>query len=330
MELRALGKAAAETGENLEFENDLPKIEISNLKSNKSSKPLFLFPTAEIKSEFEIGSRSTRKFHGNVKDFSSNLKNHAKTQSTQSFISVGSHGIAERLTEILRDYEIESRITNNFIPHPSSLNPQIAVGDLSSGFEIPSLDLIVYTETDIFGETTQLEYQKPKTKDQRPKTKLGAFISDFRDLKPGDFVVHVDHGIGKFEGLQTISAQGSEREFMLLIYAENAKLFVPVERLDLVSRYGSGEGVQPTIDRLGGLGWQKTKAKAKRAMRDMADELLRLYAERKLVSGFAFSADAPWQKEFEDAFPYQLTTDQAGAIVDVKSRYGNRRADGSD
>ena len=105
---------------------------------------------------------------------------------------------------------------------------------------------------------------------------------------------------------------------MLLIYAENAKLFVPVERLDLVSRYGSGEGVQPTIDRLGGLGWQKTKAKAKRAMRDMADELLRLYAERKLVQGFAFSADAPWQKEFEDAFPYQLTTDQAGAIVDVK------------
>ena len=190
---------------------------------------------------------------------------------------------------------------------------------MSGGFEIPSLDLIIYTENDIFGETTQLEYQKPKTKDQRPKTKLGAFISDFRDLKPGDFVVHIDHGIGKFEGLETISTQGSEREFMLLIYADNAKLFVPVERMDLVSRYGSGEGVQPTIDRLGGLGWQKTKAKAKRAMRDMADELLRLYAERKLVQGFAFSADAPWQKEFEDAFPYQLTTDQAGAIVDVKS-----------
>ena len=92
---------------------------------------------------------------------------------------------------------------------------------------------------------------------------------------------------------------------MLLIYAENAKLFVPVERLDLVSRYSSGEAAQPTLDSLGGLGWQKTKAKAKRAMRDMADELLRLYAERKMVQGFAFSADSPWQKEFEDAFPYQ-------------------------
>ncbi|MEP7038985.1 MAG: transcription-repair coupling factor, partial [Acidobacteriota bacterium] len=112
---------------------------------------------------------------------------------------------------------------------------------------------------------------------------------------------------------------GSEREFMLLVYAENAKLFVPVERLDLVSRYSSGEGVAPTLDRLGGLGWQKTKAKAKRAMRDMADELLRLYAERKMVQGFAFSADTPWQKEFEDAFPYQLTVDQAAAIEDSKN-----------
>ena len=230
LELRALGKTAAETGENLEFENDKSEIQISNFKLKNSSKPLFLFPTVEIKTEFEIGSRSTRKFHGNLKDFSNNLKSHAETQRTQSLIAVNSHGIAERLTEILRDYEIESRITNEFKSHIANRKSQIIVGDLSGGFEIPSLDLIVYTETDIFGETTQLEYQKPKTKDQRPKTKLGAFISDFRDLKPGDFVVHIDHGIGKFEGLQTIAAQGIEREFMLLIYAENAKLFVPVER----------------------------------------------------------------------------------------------------
>ncbi|HSI87719.1 MAG TPA: transcription-repair coupling factor, partial [Pyrinomonadaceae bacterium] len=124
---------------------------------------------------------------------------------------------------------------------------------------------------------------------------------------------------GKFEGLQTISSQGAEREFMLLVYADDTKLFVPVERLDLVSRYSSGEAAAPSLDRLGGIGWQKTKAKAKRAMRDMADELLKLYAERKLVSGFAFSPDAPWQHEFEDSFPYDLTVDQAAAIEDVKS-----------
>ncbi|HEV8158279.1 MAG TPA: DEAD/DEAH box helicase, partial [Pyrinomonadaceae bacterium] len=189
---------------------------------------------------------------------------------------------------------------------------------LSGGFEISALDLIAYTENDIFGETTQAEFQKPKDKGRRTKSNLGAFISDFRDLKAGDFVVHVDHGIGRFEGLQTLETGGVLREFMLLYYADNAKLFVPVERLDLVSRFSSSEAAQPTLDRLGGLGWQKTKAKAKRAMRDMADELLRLYAERKLVEGFAFSGDTPWQIEFEDAFPYQLTTDQATAIDDMK------------
>jgi transcription-repair coupling factor (superfamily II helicase) len=326
VELRVLGKSAAQTGEDLEFENDVsgpsaladgltPPTGFSNDKLNppahaggtdKTRAPLFLFPTAAINAEIDIQSRSTRKFHGNLREFANSVKSHAESQRAQSLFVLQSHGLAERLTEILRDYDI-------------SVSPKsLAVGDLSSGLEIPSLNLVVQTETDIFGETTQTEYQKPKTKNQRPKTNLGAFISDFRDLKPGDYVVHVDHGIGRFEGLQTIAAQGAEREFMLLIYADNTKLFVPVERLDLVSRYSSGEATQPTLDRLGGLGWQKTKAKAKRAMRDMADELLRLYAERKMVAGFAFSPDAPWQKEFEDAFPYQLTTDQAKAIDDTK------------
>jgi len=130
--------------------------------------------------------------------------------------------------------------------------------------------------------------------------------------------VHIDHGIARFGGLQTLDLGPRSGEFMLLFYAEEAKLYVPVERLDLVQRYSSAEGHQPTLDRLGGLGWQKTKAKAKRAMRDMADELLRLYAERKLVGGFAFAADTPWQREFEDGFQYVLTPDQETAIEDVK------------
>ncbi len=147
----------------------------------------------------------------------------------------------------------------------------------------------------------------------------------------GDYVVHIDHGIARFGGLVTLSlgptepllargllAPAPRGEFMLLYYAEEAKLYVPVERLDLVQRYSSAEGHQPALDRLGGIGWQKTKAKAKRAMRDMADELLRLYAERKLVQGHAFPQDAPWQREFEEGFEYSLTPDQETAIEDVK------------
>ncbi len=270
-----------------------------------SNQPLFLFPASEKSVEIEITSRSTRKFHGNVKEFAEILKkDFAAARNLQ--IVTQSHGLAERLEEILRDYDLS-------VP-----NESIIIGDLSGGFEIPSQNLTVFTENDVFGETTQREVQSPKSKVQTRKSTLGAFISDFRDLKPGDYVVHVDHGIGRFEGLQIINSQGAEREFMLLVYAENSKLFVPVERLDLVSRFSSGEGVQPTLERLGGLGWQKTKAKAKRAMRDMADELLRLYAERRMVAGFAFSADTPWQTEFEESFPYQLTTDQAKAIEDLK------------
>jgi len=294
LELRALGRTAAGTDE--EFA----------VSGSTESAPIFLFSTAKRATEIEIQSRSTRKFHGDIQAFVTELGSRAKTQGKTEIV-IQTPGMAERLEEILREYDA------------SLVTDAIRVGDLSSGFELPAFGLTLYTEGDIFGDVTQAEFRPARDKTQRTKSKLGAFISDFRDLKTGDYVVHVDHGIGRFDGLQTISSQGSEREFMLLIYADDAKLFVPVERMDLVSRYSSGEATSPTLDRLGGIGWQKTKAKAKRAMRDMADELLRLYAERKLVRGHAFPPDAPWQHEFEDAFPYDLTVDQAAAIEDVKT-----------
>jgi transcription-repair coupling factor (superfamily II helicase) len=290
LELRALGRAAAATDEEIALSGSLEK------------KPLFLFPTAEKATNLEIQSRGTRKYYGKIADLAADLKSNALLPN---FIFHAS-GMAERFAEILREYDL-------------SISPEaITVGHLSSGFEIAAATSLL-TETDIFGETSEVQSSRFKVQGGRGKrSKTAAFVSDFRDLKPGDYVVHIDHGIGRFEGLEMIGFDGQQREFMLLIYADNAKLFVPVERLDLVSRYSSAEATQPALDRLGGLGWQKTKAKAKRAMRDMADELLRLYAERKLVTGFAYSADSPWQREFEDAFPYDLTPDQAAAIEEVK------------
>lgn len=319
VELRALGRTAAKVDEEFQFEPSPATVKISEngqegivdgesenpranaFRDRSASKPLFLFTSAAASSEHEIAGRPTRKFRGDIADFASALR----AQHTPSQIVVRTPGLAERLEELLREYDIDVS--------PESLR----IGDLSSGFEIPSLGVSVYSELDVFGETQQADAPQA-SRTHVKKSNLGAFISDFRDLKSGDYVVHVDHGLGRFEGLQTFESGGSEREFMLLIYADEAKLFVPVERMDLVSRYSSGEATAPTLDRLGGIGWQKTKAKAKRAMRDMADELLRLYAERKLVQGYAFSPDAPWQHEFEDAFPFDLTIDQAAAIVDVK------------
>ena len=298
LELRALGRTAGAIDE--EF-----SIADTDAVGNGTA-PLFMFPTAEKAIEIEIQSRSTRKFHGDIRSFVTELGTLTKPNSRAEIV-VETPGMAERITEILREYD--SRLAAD----------AVRIGCISSGFELPESSLIFYSEEDIFGEAIETSARPAKDKGQRTKSKLGAFISDFRDLKIGDYVVHVDHGIGRFDGLQTISSQGSEREFMLLIYADDAKLFVPVERMDLVSRYSSGEATSPTLDRLGGIGWQKTKAKAKRAMRDMADELLKLYAERKLVRGHAFPPDAPWQHEFEDAFPYDLTVDQATAIEDVKA-----------
>jgi transcription-repair coupling factor (superfamily II helicase) len=315
IELRALGRSAAATDEDFAITGGNPSdregaplllddsISGGTLPTGRvsASDPLFLFPTAASAEKVEMQSRSTRKFHGDIERFFSEIK-----ELPNAKLVFDTLGIRERFEDLV-------------LEHDSAIDTMsLDIGPLSSGFEIPHAGILYFTETDIFGESSASETAAKPGSPVRPKSRLGAFISDFRDLKPGDLVVHVDHGIGRFDGLQTIKAQGAEREFMLLVYADDAKLFVPVERLDLVSRYSSSETATAALDRLGGLGWQRTKAKAKRAMRDMADELLRLYAERKLVQGYAFSADAPWQHEFEDAFPYDLTEDQAKAIDDVK------------
>jgi transcription-repair coupling factor (superfamily II helicase) len=236
-------------------------------------------------------------------------------------------GTAERIAEILSDYNVRPRIALSNEAGSANEVEQVGavltVGRPSGGFELPDSRLIIHVESDLFDEAndTQVERRAPgttTTTGKRRKSKTAAFISDFRDLKTGDYVVHIDHGIARFGGLQKLDLGGRTSEFMLLYYAEDAKLYVPVERLDLVQRYSSAEAREPQLDRLGGLGWQKTKAKAKRAMRDMADELLRLYAERKLVSGYSYAGDSPWQREFEEGFEYVLTPDQETAIEDVK------------
>src|SRR5262249_56156475 len=133
-------------------------------------------------------------------------------------------------------------------------------------------------------------------------------LAGFRELKVGDFVVHVDNGIGVFVGLKQIGIGDSMQEFLELRYAGEDKLFVPVERLDLVQKYTGA--TKPPIDRLGGTSWERAKSKVKKAMRDMAEELLKLYAARKAMPGHAFAVDSHWQQEFEDAFEYELTVDQ--------------------
>jgi transcription-repair coupling factor (superfamily II helicase) len=155
----------------------------------------------------------------------------------------------------------------------------------------------------------------------RKKSKTAAFVSDFRDLAVGDYVVHVEHGIARYDGLRTIEQpDGSNLELMILSFAEETKLYVPLTRLDLIQKYRSTEtGPAPVLNRLGNPAWAKTKARVKKAMQDMAEELLKLYAQRKAAVGTAFSPDSNMQREFEDAFDFNETEDQLNAIKDIKS-----------
>ena len=325
VELRTLGRSAARQDQDLALDAEAPKLQIGRGRGTR--RPTFLFPIADPATEVEWQSQSTMRYHGRVADLAADVRRESEDARTTLFV-LPSLGVAERITEILAEYQIESRLSlTGETSDTSVLTPAVVtVGRLSSGFELPGARLIVHVEVDVFDEKTDsverrgtgADGRRQKVEGKKRRSKTAAFLSDFRDLRTGDFVVHIDHGIARFGGLQTLDLGPRTGEFMLLFYAEESKLFVPVERLDLVQRYSSAEGHQPTLDRLGGLGWQKTKAKAKRAMRDMADELLRLYAERKLVGGYSFAADTPWQQEFEDGFPFVLTPDQETAIEDVK------------
>jgi transcription-repair coupling factor (superfamily II helicase) len=155
---------------------------------------------------------------------------------------------------------------------------------------------------------------------------MAAFVSDLRDLRPGDLVVHMDHGIGRFDGFRRVPVEGRDLEMLVLTYHGGDQLLVPVERADLIQKYASGEGeVSPRLDRLGGATWARRKARVKKAVREMAAELLRLAAVRRAAQGHAFSPDSPWQKEFEEAFEHELTLDQERAVAEIKTDMESER-----
>ena len=262
----------------------------------------------------EVRCQPAVELKGRVADWVAEIRRLRNEGETVLFVAA-TPGRAERTIEVLKEYDVFA------IPVERAEDAQyaavlVAVGALSRGFRLPDAHLQIYAEADVFEE----ERRAP----DRRRSSAKAFLSDLRDLKVGDFVVHVDNGIGVFVGLKQIgigpstsASQGEAQEFLELRYAGEDKLFVPVERLDLVQKYTGA--TKPPIDRLGGTSWERAKTKVKKAMRDMAEELLKLYAARKAVPGHAFATDSHWQQEFEDAFEYDLTVDQTSAITDIKA-----------
>ena len=284
------------------------------------SKPPANFPSILKVSELEVldagparpthfAAPPVRAFAGAIRDLVEEVSR-SLDQGSRIVFAMETLGTAERLRDIFRDYGLAAQIGQEAGNAESPLF--ISTGRLSHGFSLPDSHIFFFREQDVFGE------EKKQAHRDLQRDHKGVFISDLRDLKEGDYVVHVDHGIGVFRGLTRIGVSETIKEFVLLSYRDDAKLYVPVERVDLIQKYSGAGGAPPPLDKLGGVTWERTKSRVKKAMRDMAEELLRLYAQRETVTGFAFGGDDGLQQEFEDSFEFQETPDQESAIHEMK------------
>lgn len=221
-----------------------------------------------------------------------------------------------RMLEILSEYDVtavklEDLDEENLTPNTQHPTPvYVANSPLRSGFKLNDAGLMILTDSEIFG--VQRLHRARKVSHE------GIPIASVLDLKEGDYVVHVSHGIGFYRGIHKLTTDGVEREYLLLEYAGNDKLYVPSDQIDRVQRYIGGDGNAPTVHKLGGAEWQRTTSRVKKAVQEMAKELVELYAWRQALDGHAYGPDTPWQQEMESAFPYRETPDQLAAIHDVK------------
>ncbi len=219
-------------------------------------------------------------------------------------------GKVQYVKEILQKNHIFVNLPAN-ADNSQGVGVQLVVNNFSEGMEWPDLKLVIYTEKDIMG--------RKKRHLRLPKVNKKNRIMHFTDINVGDYVVHVNYGIGKYLGIETIVLDGVHRDYLHIKYSGNDKLFVPVDQVSLLQKYIGSEGEVPHLSKMDSITWNKNKAKAKAAVEKIAKELINLYAKRKANKGYAFSEDTPWQREFEDAFPYEETADQLMAIKDIKS-----------
>jgi transcription-repair coupling factor (superfamily II helicase) len=275
--------------------------------------------------EIEFSSRPTLRFHGSIPALTEQLRNLIAAEQ-HIVLASPTQGDVERMATVLREYQIPYRLGSR-PTHPGGETmfdeasylagdlrvPVIVRTQIASGVSFPNANIVVFGANDLSDEADIMARPEPK------KSKTAAFVSDFRDLVIGDYVVHVEHGIAQYQGLKEIVQDGLAVEFMILEFAEQAKLYVPLTRLDLIQKYRSTDsGPAPVLNKLGSQQWTKTKARVRRAMQDMAAELLKLYAERHTAEGNAFSPDNEFQREFEDSFDYNETDDQLTAIAAIK------------
>lgn len=234
-----------------------------------------------------------RSFFGNIVYLKEELT-HLQQEGWRIFVFAESDAQALRIGELLKD-----------------IKATVLPLTLSSGFGIPELKILVIQENEIFGRRRRI----PKSVKQVKSSVIDTFV----ELNPGDYVVHVNYGIGQFKGIERVKTLGHERDYINLLYAQDETVFIPIEQANLVQRYIGNEGEAPRLDIIGSKAWENRKNKVKKSVEDIADKLIDLYSRRKAAAGFAFAKDNEWQTAFEAAFPYEETEDQLTCIADVKT-----------
>ena len=220
---------------------------------------------------------------------------------------------ASRLAERLREEGISAYCPDEFsLPQQGEKSIQVCTGFLRHGFSLEEEKLFILTEAELFGQSLSLKKKRKKKKAE------GVRIGSLTEIEKGDYVVHESHGIGIYQGIERIVTDGVSKDFIKILYGDGGNLYLPVTKLDGIEKYAGKEAKVPKLNRLNGTEWQKTKARVQGAVKEIARELLRLYAKRQNEEGYAFSEDSVWQKEFEEAFPYEETGDQILAIEATK------------
>lgn len=261
-----------------------------------------------VRKSYSIQAKGVNPYNNSFELLTRDLKR-LKREGYRVVLLSASRTRAKRLAEDLRDYDLSSFYCEDM---ERTVNPgeiMVSCGYVAEGYEYPMLKFMVISETDIFGR---------KKKKRRRRKYEGQKIQDFAELKPGDYVVHENHGIGVYQGIEKIEIDKVVKDYMKISYAEGGVLYIPVAQMDLIQKYAGADAKKPRLNKLGTVQWGRTKSQVKKAVQNVAEDLVKLYAARQRSEGFVYGPDTVWQKEFEEMFPFEETEDQMQAIEDTK------------
>ena len=265
-------------------------------------------PEFQIKDSYLLTTKGVNPYNNSFETLTRDLKR-LKRSGYRVILLSGSRTRAKRLAEDLRDYDLSSFYSEDQEREVGAGEIMVSYGHVTEGYEYPMLKFMVISETDIFGK---------KKKKRKRKTYDGQRIQSFSELKVGDYVVHETHGLGIYQGIEKMEVDRVAKDYIKIAYAAGGNLYIPATQLDLIQKYASADAKTPKLNKLGGTEWKKTKARVRSAVRDIAKDLVELYAARQKEQGFQYGPDTIWQQEFEEMFPFEETDDQLAAIAATK------------